>query len=146
MGPPRSVNNDVPRAYREFVTIQVHQAMSRNDNVDFLVIQAVGVASDISGRRNGNEVNEVAADSIRSLNGSMSVNRGGTAMSNFRFKRERLEEEVSWCGFGQLAIPTREIILGVSLDSVQPDDPMGWRDWRLVDASPEWALFRGACC
>jgi hypothetical protein len=100
------------------VTIQVHQATSRNDNVDFLVIQAVGVASDISGRRDGNEVNEVAIDSVRSLKGSMSVYGGRAAMSDFRLKRERLEEEVSWCDFGQLATPLQEVIPGVSLDSV----------------------------
>jgi hypothetical protein len=90
----------MPRTYREFVTIQVHQAMSRNDDVDFFVIQAVSVASDISGRGDDNEVNEVAVDSIRSLKRSTSMDGGGAAMSNLRFKRKTLEEVVSLCDLG----------------------------------------------
>ena len=105
MSPTGSVNNDVPGSYREFVVIQAHPAMSRDDNVDFFVVEVVCVTSDISGRRHGNEVNEVALDSIRSLKGSMNMYGGRAAMSNFRYKREGLEEEMSLCDLGQLATP-----------------------------------------
>jgi hypothetical protein len=60
MSPTGSVNNDMPGSYREFVVIQAHQAVSRDDNVNFLVVQTVRVAADISGRRHGNEVTEIA--------------------------------------------------------------------------------------
>jgi hypothetical protein len=124
MSPTGPVDNDMPRAYREFVIIQAHQAMSGNDNIDFLVIRAVSVASNISARGDGNEVNEVAVDSIRSLKGSMGVYCGGAAMSHFRFKRDRLEKEVSWYECGQWLLQVQKIILGAFNQTILG----GWHD------------------